>query len=375
MYAYFIKNRKVKESKNMKNYTSLYAVLWIIFTIISPSLGMEHQMTWSNTPQEQIMYLNAKNWNLPTKTYVLQLLWWNTRQALKIVPKNAPDKINIDNHNKTVIKHMSEFGHALRDMNQSLPVITHEKDKQPHPKYTFELTKIPKDATPELKKLLLNSLSKEQKQMLNARKIIETNLSRHDKELKQKEKLSEKDYLQHKALLEEYYKILLPQDEELKEKITNAIATISDKLSRHKELQQLFADQAKKISSKVLKDMERDEQQRWEQEIEKDINEGMKNAEEQQNEARREFRAKQTTQEREQEKLAQERLEYLRTQKELELERLEQEKLIKRQRIIDAQWIPWITNKFIVPLRQQMNNFFSSITSTLASWWSRLTGR
>jgi hypothetical protein len=41
-----------------------------------------HFDVWPNTPEEQIDYLNKKNWNLNTKTYILQLLWWNTRKTL-----------------------------------------------------------------------------------------------------------------------------------------------------------------------------------------------------------------------------------------------------------------------------------------------------
>jgi hypothetical protein len=337
-----------------------------------PSSSFLIENKWPNNPKEQIAYLDTKNWDLPTKTYILQLLWWNTRQNLKIVPKNETYfiKKKLETDNQITTKQMYEFGQVLRNMNQFLPTITHEKDKNPYPNFTFVLTKIPKDAAPELKKILSNSLSQKQKQMVNARKILETKLSQHDKELQKKEKLTAEDYQQHKTLLEEYYKILLPQDEKLKEKITNAIEKINNKLSGYEELQELLKNKAKEESNKIVKEIKEAEQQRKEQE---EQNERKRLAEQQKIEQEKINKA--IYEEIELDRL--QNLAKLENLKRLEQQNQEQERLERlrlRQEEINKQWIPWITNGFN-RVQQNITDFMSTITSTITSWWLWLTGR
>lgn len=180
---------------------------------------------WPTTPEEQISYLETKNWELSIKTYILQLLWWKMRQTLGTVPKNSYAQ-------KAIFEQMAKFGLALRNIGQNLPSIVHNKGQEPYPQFTFQLTKIPNNAAPELKNLLWASLTKEQKKMINSRKNIEKKLALHNNQLTLKEKLSADDYIEHNELLTEYEKILLPQDKKLKDKIHSAIQQTNEKINR-----------------------------------------------------------------------------------------------------------------------------------------------
>lgn len=366
------------------------------------SMTIESQENiWPTTPKEQIEYLRTKKWDVPTKTYILQLLWWNTRQKLSTIEKKSYEKQNI-------FKQMHEFGVELQKMDQPLPSITHKKGEKQRPQFNFQLTTIPKDTAPELKTILIKSLNKQQKEMIVKRRNIEKQLAQHDKLLKEKEKLSKQDYLDHKNLLEQYLTILLPQDEKLKQKTTAAIKKIDEKIAQVEEKEEIIQSKitktAQQKTKRILGTKQTEEQKQEQQRLVKEGLEKTKPIEELIEEIAKLKVQKQKYPELET-RINQEidaaiaQFEAQEKQQRLELEKREKEereqqvisqrnKLLgqaaERQRLAEAQhqvtkkqqqvdqkraqqWRPWLKRNFTI--------FARTIQSTITSWWSRLTGR
>ena len=90
---------------------------------------------WPNTSQDQITYINRQDWDIPTKIYILQLLWWNSQKQ-----KNIPDQIIIQR--------------ALKTLNGKIPGLLHNPGKKIQPLLTETLASIPNNAHKELKKFI-----------------------------------------------------------------------------------------------------------------------------------------------------------------------------------------------------------------------------
>lgn len=145
---------------------------------------------------------------------------------------------------------------------------------------------------------------------------------------------------------------------------------LENKRTKRREQEELEKQKRQEEAEKQEKiEQEKLEQQRIQQEKEKQLEQmldEMIKAEEQkqQDQARSEYQARL-----EQERLEQVRLEQQRIQQ--EKESTEKEKLAQENA---KRWVPWITNQFN-QARQTAINFVSTITSTVASWLSWLTGR
>ena len=356
---------------------------------------------WPTTPEKQIEYLRTKEWDIPTKTYILQLLWWNTRQKLSTVEKKSYEE-------QSIFQQMRKFGAELQKIGQPLPSIAHKKGQKQHPQFTFQLTRIPKDIAPELKTILVQSLNKQQKKMIIERRKIEKELAQHDKLLKEKEKLNKQDYLDHKNLLEKYRAILLPQDEELKQKIAAAIENIDAKIARVEEKEEIIQSDitqaAQRKAKGIIKARQTEEQKQAQQKIIKEGLEKTKPVDELLEEIAKLKIQKQKYPELET-RINQEidtamaQLKAQDTQQRLEQEKREREnrekqeisqrnkllgQAVERKRLADAQhqvaekqqqvdqkraqmWRPW--------LKRNVTIFARTIQSTITSWWSWLTGR
>ena len=90
---------------------------------------------WPNTSQDQITYINRQDWDIPTKIYILQLLWWNSQKQ-----QNIPDQIIIQR--------------ALKTLNGKIPGLLHNPGKKIQPLLTETLASIPNNAHEELEKFI-----------------------------------------------------------------------------------------------------------------------------------------------------------------------------------------------------------------------------
>lgn len=193
---------------------------------------------WPTTPKEQVAYLNITKWDIPTKTYILQLLWWKSKKSLFAAPQENKQKI---------IQQMDIFKNALEKIKQTIPTsqtiqLPNEKSEIV-PLFTYQLKRIPKDAAPELKEFLLNSLNAEQKEAYEKRIQLETALKSEETVIKnyqtqaQEKKLSLAELPQYnnvlrarQATLQAYLSVLQPHEEKLKETINKSIATVQDRI-------------------------------------------------------------------------------------------------------------------------------------------------
>lgn len=366
----------------MKNNNAFMMLLgmWLVFL---PMWGMESPtekrreiIAWPTTAKEQVEYIERKKWDIPTKTYILQLLFENARKKLYQV--RIQEQANVRNQ-------MGTFNYALLEIGQNPAAIS--EDKKLRPQFTYQLTKIPKDVAPELKEILVKSLDKQQKQMIINRANINRKLSEHNVALKYKEKLSKQDYIQHKKLLEEYLQILLPQDQELEEKIIKAIGDINAKLSNveqreqkllevereQQKIEQLKEEASKRIleQSKIYREREiqKEEVQRQQNEkkLKEDIDQFRRELEQKEQQKKLMEEAEKEQKEKEERLAQQERLRLIQEGAQQQVKKEKQEK----EKIESQQWIPW--------MRKQTASFFSAIfnpiASTITSWWSWLMGR
>ena len=125
-------------TRDILNETIMIATLPLEGTMFGSQIGLERrtalwQNNWLQTSDEQLAYLNNKNWNHEVKTYILQLLWFNAQYAQDVASKK-------------------KFEKALKDLKEQTPSIFHTTKDIIIPNFTYR-PHIPQDADPEVEKI------------------------------------------------------------------------------------------------------------------------------------------------------------------------------------------------------------------------------
>ncbi|HLW72433.1 MAG TPA: hypothetical protein VKR54_00105 [Candidatus Babeliales bacterium] len=190
---------------------------------------------WPTTPKEQVLYLNTTKWDIPTKTYILQLLWWNTaKDVMTATGRTAQQKRE---NQQQIIQQKNILKDALEKIKQTIPASQQNEKFEFIPLFTYQLKRIPKDAAQKLKDLLLSSFNATQKEAYEKRIQLEATLKDQEaviKDYKSRaqtlslEQLSTyNDVLRERQkTLETYLSVLQPYEEKLKKTIRNNIGAV-----------------------------------------------------------------------------------------------------------------------------------------------------
>jgi hypothetical protein len=196
--------------------------------------------TWPDTPQEQIAYINDKDWDINTKTFILQLLWLNEYKE-----ENKGSRI--------------PFANELREMGQPIPSIAHAKGKTQTPKLILNpIDFITSFDFKNVDTILAAFIKK------NVRPLIRPIYLASKKVFYNKIKDEAyspilQDYKNYLKVLNAYDLCISPEDNELKETITQEIEKVKTFYSKRKKLevtkQKKLEIEKTKIINQMLKDI------------------------------------------------------------------------------------------------------------------------